>query len=79
MLASRLCHTCSGSLAAASSTAARVASAGHAAQAVVMRDVSLITGDPVKAFLGLVSLCYDLLLMVRPCNWLLLSSLWKTV
>ena len=30
-----------------------------------MRDVSLITGDPVKAGLGLVSLCYDLVLMAQ--------------
>ena len=48
-----------------------LASAAHAcqsaAQAVVMRDVSLITGDPAKLGLGAISLCYDVVLLVRPC------------
>ena len=36
-----------------------------AAQALVMRDLSLITGDPVKFGLGFVSLFYDVLLMTQ--------------
>lgn len=36
-----------------------------ASQATVMRDVSLITGDPVKFGLGFVSLFYDLVLMTQ--------------
>lgn len=35
------------------------------AQALVMRDVSLITGDPVKFGLGFVSLFYDIVLMTQ--------------
>ncbi len=36
-----------------------------AAQALVMRDLSLITGDPVKFGLGFVSLFYDVVLMTQ--------------
>ncbi|KAK9824845.1 hypothetical protein WJX81_006232 [Elliptochloris bilobata] len=34
-------------------------------EATVMRDISLITGDPVKFGLGFVSLFYDILLMIQ--------------
>jgi hypothetical protein len=37
----------------------------RAAQALVMRDLSLITGDPVKFGLGFVSLFYDVVLMTQ--------------